>query len=72
MSTLYLTTLLTTLWQSQSDIANQFNGYLILGYVAMWVIGVIYVISLASRQSNLKQDIQLMQQLLQEDSDQTG
>ncbi len=71
MSSIYLTTLLTALWQSQSDIANQFNGYLILGYVVMWVIGMIYVISLASRQNNLKQDIELMQQLLQEDSGQT-
>ena len=71
MSSLYLSTLLTTLLQYQSDVANQFNGYLILGYAAMWVIGMIYVISLASRQNNLKQDIQLMQQLLQEDINQT-
>lgn len=71
MSSLYLSALLTTLLQYQSDVANQFNGYLILGYAAMWVIGMIYVISLASRQNNLKQDIQLMQQLLQEDINQT-
>lgn len=71
MSSLYLSTLLTALLQYQSDVANQFNGYLILGYAAMWVIGMIYVISLASRQNNLKQDIQLMQQLLQEDINQT-
>ncbi len=49
------------------DIANQHNNYLLLGYVAMWSIGMIYVVSLAVRQSNLKKDIQLMQQILQDD-----
>lgn len=49
------------------DVANQFNNYLMLGYVAMWLMGVIYVISLMVRQNNLKKDIQLMQQILQDD-----
>ena len=61
--------LLTILLQSQSEIANQFNGYLILGYFAMWVIGIVYVVSLISRQRNLHQDIQLLQQLLRDDEE---
>ncbi len=46
---------------------NQFNGYLILGYVAMWLIGLIYVVSLAMRQRNLRRDLDLMEDILQED-----
>jgi len=49
------------------DVANQFNNYLMLGYFAMWLMGVIYVASLVVRQNNLKKDIQLMQQILQDD-----
>jgi hypothetical protein len=57
---------LTTLWQT-ADVANRFNDYLVLGYFAMWVVAVVYIVSLAIRQRNLKQDLQLMQQILQED-----
>ncbi len=67
MNSLTLSILLTALLQSQSEIANQFNGYLILGYFAMWVIGSIYIISLVTRQRNLEQDIQLMHKILRED-----
>lgn len=49
------------------DVVDQFNNYLMLGYFAMWLMGVIYVISLVVRQNNLKKDIQLMQQILQDD-----
>jgi hypothetical protein len=66
MNGMTFTLLLSVLGQSQTDVANQFNGYLILGYLAMWVIGLVYVISLATRQNNLQQDIELMQRLLQE------
>lgn len=55
------------LLQTTTDLANQFNGYLILGYLAMWLIGAAYIYSLASRQRNIQQDIELLQQLLQED-----
>ena len=53
----------------QSNVGNPnfFNGYLILGYVVMGLIGLAYVASLAIRQRNLQQDIQLMQQILQDD-----
>lgn len=58
---------LTSFLQTNLGDPNRFNGYLVLGYVVMWGIGLVYVISLASRQRNLQQDIHLMQQILQED-----
>jgi hypothetical protein len=69
MNAFSLPILLNVILQSSSDVANQFNGYLILGYVAMWFIGIVYVITLLTRQRNLQQDVQLMQQLLQEDEE---
>ena len=57
---------LTSLLQTVSD-PNEFNGYLVLGYMIMWLIGVVYVITLVTRQRNLQQDIELMQHLLEED-----
>ena len=48
---------------------DHFNNYLLLGYVVMFVIGLVYVVSLAVRQRNLQQDIQLMERLLQDDED---
>jgi hypothetical protein len=59
--------LLNVMMQSSSEVANQFNGYLILGYVAMWIIGIVYVITLLTRQRNLQQDVELMQQLLEDE-----
>ncbi len=57
---------LSTMLQQVSD-PNQFNNYLVLGYFAMWLIGLVYVISLVARQRNLHQDIKLMRRLLEED-----
>lgn len=71
MNSLNVAILLTILLQGIDD-PNQFNDFLILGYVAMWVIGVIYIISLVMRQRNVRQDIQLMQQILQEDEEMTN
>ena len=68
MSAPYLMIFMSILQQASPDVANQFNGYLILGYGVMWLIATIYVISLASRQRNLQQDIELMQRLLQEET----
>jgi heme/copper-type cytochrome/quinol oxidase subunit 2 len=56
--------------QSASDIANQFNSYLMLGYFVMWFVVMIYIITLVVRQRNLRKDLQLMQQILQENEDQ--
>ncbi len=48
---------------------DHFNNYLLLGYVVMFVIGLVYIVSLAVRQRNVQQDIQLMERLLQDDED---
>jgi hypothetical protein len=49
--------------------SNTFNDYLILGYMVMGLIGLVYIVSLAVRQRNLRQDIQLMERLLQDDEE---
>jgi hypothetical protein len=51
---------------------NQFNSYLLLGYIVMWTIFVVYIASLAIRQRNLRRDIELMEQILQEDDQAPG
>jgi heme exporter protein C len=67
-----LSSLAIGLLQPTAD-ANRFNAYLILGYFVMWLIGMIYVFSLAIRQRNANQDLALMSQLLQEnDQDRSG
>jgi uncharacterized membrane protein len=48
---------------------NRFNNFLILGYVVMGIIVLVYIVSLATRQRNLQQDIELMRRLLQDDED---
>lgn len=66
MNHLLLTTLVA---QPGVGNPNLFNNYLLLGYVLMWLVGVGYLISLAGRQRNIQQDIDLMKQLLQEDEE---
>lgn len=51
---------------------DTFNNYLVLGYFVMGVISLVYIVSLAVRQRNLRQDIQLMERLLQDDEDGVG
>lgn len=46
---------------------NTTLNFLLLGYAAMWVIGFGYVLSLANRQRNLRRDIRLMRQLLEDE-----
>ncbi|MBK9053419.1 MAG: hypothetical protein IPL78_21715 [Chloroflexi bacterium] len=53
----------------QSVDANRFNNFLLFGYVVMWIIGLLYVVSLYSRQRNMRQDIHTLQQLLDEDEE---
>jgi hypothetical protein len=55
----------------QGPISNpmQFNDFLVLGYVVMWLIGLAYVVSLVVRQRNLQKDVALLQRLLQEDEE---
>lgn len=63
--------LLNIAMQSSID-PNRFNNYLILGYGVMGIIGLVYIVSLAVRQRNLRQDIQLMDRLLQDDEESVG
>lgn len=60
---------LNILLQTPIDDPNRFNGYLILAYFVMWVAFMVYVVSLANKQRNTKQDVKLLQQLLQEDEE---
>lgn len=62
---------LSILFQGPISDPMQFNDYLVLGYVVMWLIGTAYVISLAARQRNLQKDIELLQRLLREDEEST-
>ena len=48
---------------------NQFNGYMVLGYVVMWLIVMVYILILANRQRNVKEEVELLQQLLKEDEE---
>lgn len=61
--------LLSVLSQGPISDPDQFNNYLILGYFMMWLIGFIYVVSLATRQRNTQKDVEILQQLLREDED---
>lgn len=62
---------LTTLLQAGIGDPNQFNNYLLLGYVAMWAIGLVYIIIMNTRQRNLEKDINLLKRLLK-DHDETA
>ena len=48
---------------------DRFNDFLLLGYAVMWLIVMIYIVSLALRQRNMHRDIELMEQILQEDDE---
>lgn len=41
--------------------------YMILGYGAMWVIALVYVLHLSVQQRNIKRDIDLLNRLLDEE-----
>ena len=58
---------LTILLQTSIDDPGRFNNYLLLGYLVMWLVAVVYLVLLDSKQKNLKQDIRLMRRLLEED-----
>lgn len=63
--------LLNIAWQSSIN-PHTFNNYLMLGYFVMGAIGLVYIVSLAMRQRNLRQDIELMERLLQDDEETAG
>jgi hypothetical protein len=53
----------------QSGDPNQFNGFMVLGYVAMWLVFMAYLITLSNRQRNVKEEVELLEQLLREDEE---
>jgi CcmD family protein len=62
-----LVTFLPLLAQTQVDDPNRFNQYLLLGYGVIWIVAIIYLLNMANKQRNLRQEIQLMRRLLEED-----
>ena len=48
---------------------NQFNGFMVLGYVVMWLVVMVYLITLSNRQRNVKEEVELLEQLLREDEE---
>ena len=46
---------------------NKFNNFMIIGYFAMWIIVMVYIGSLANRQRNIREEVKLLRQLLEED-----
>ncbi len=46
---------------------NAFLGYLLLAYGVMWLIAFVYVMSLVVQQRNIRRDIALLEQLLEEE-----
>ena len=46
---------------------NKNNNYLILGYVAMWAAVMVYLLILANKQKNAREDLRLLVELLKED-----
>ena len=65
-----ITNLLLDIWnQGGLGDPNQFNNYMILGYLAMWVIAMIYIGTLANRQRNVREEVELLHRLLEEDEE---
>ena len=49
------------------DELGRFNPYLLLAYVVMWIVALVYLLTIANKQRNLRQEIRLMRRLLEED-----
>lgn len=58
---------LSILLQTSIDDPGKFNNFLLLGYLAMWLVALVYLVLLDSKQRNLSQDVRLMRRLLEED-----
>ncbi len=58
---------LLMLWQSIEP--DKLNGYLILGYGVMWAIAMAYLLYTANRQRNLREDVKMLRQLLEDEPD---
>lgn len=62
-----ITVLMAILAQAQLADPNKFNHFLLLGYAVMWAIAMIYVLTLANRQRNAREEVKLLRRLLEED-----
>ncbi len=63
--------LLNTVQESLLQIdVNKYNNFMVLGYIAMWLVVMVYLFLLANRQKNVRDDVKLMAQLLREDEEQ--
>lgn len=56
------------MFQVTIDDPNQFNNFLIFGYIVLWLIGSVYILFLVNRYRNAKKDIDLLNRLLDENS----
>lgn len=63
---------LSILLQTDAQNPSQFNEFLLLAYAAMWLVFVVYLANLANKQRNVRQEIRLMQRLLEEDEGENG
>lgn len=63
---------LTILLQTSTENPNRFNEFLLLAYGVMWLVVMVYLLNLANKQRNLRQDIRLMHRLLEEDEARGG
>lgn len=61
--------LMNVLLQAGVSDPNEFNAYMILGYAVMWVIAIVYILTLANRQRNTREEVELLQQLLKENEE---
>ncbi len=46
---------------------DQFNDFLLLGYVVLGIIAVSYIAYLYNQQRNIQKDLELMEQLLEDE-----
>jgi hypothetical protein len=63
---------LTVFAQPGIDDPNKFNNFLLLGYGVMWAIALFYILVLANRQRNVREEVHLLSQLLEEDEGSDG
>lgn len=62
--------LLSNLLEAAQQIdVNKYNNFMVLGYVVMWAIVMVYLLILANRQKNAREDLKLMTELLKEDEE---
>jgi len=60
--------LIETLFKAAQQIdPNKFNHFLVLGYFVMWAVVMVYILTLANKQRNAREDLKLLAQLLKED-----